>query len=290
MPQTAQFVTQQTIRLLDRLARQAAHTLHSSDADAVHDLRVAIRRFVQALAVWKPCFPTRERRRIRRDLKELMGFAGEVRDRDIAMELLADESSNEAAALSAKLQIGRKEAAKVLSAVLGRWVARKSPSKERNGLLPVRSEAAAPEQILARLAKKFFRAGDLAAEENSSPSDLHGFRVQAKKFRYSVELFQPVYGQAADEWLGQMKRIQKLLGDMNDYRVTREMVEEMGAHAPLSASLKRRQQKKAEGFRELWRAEFAGTDKQWLKSFACPPRKPMARAAAPGAKKLSRAL
>jgi len=290
MPRTAQFVTRQTGRLLDRLAHQAADTLHSSDADAVHDLRVAIRRFVQALMVWKPCFPSRERRKIRRDLKELMGFAGAVRDRDIARELLAGENSNEAAALSAKLQIERQEAAKVLTAVLGRWVARKSASKARSRLLPVKEEAESPEQILAPLAKKFFRAGDLAAEPHSSAAELHGFRVQAKKFRYSVELFQPVYGPIADEWLGKMKRLQKLLGDMNDYRVTREMVEELGAHGPLAASLKKKQQKKIEGFRELWRSDFAGTDKQWRRSFARSPRKPMARAAGSPVKKIARAL
>ena len=290
MPQTDQFVTRQTSRLLDRLAHQATHTTHSGDADAVHDLRVAIRRFVQALMVWKSCFPTRERRKIRRDLKELMGFAGKVRDRDIARELLADENSNEAAALTAKLQIERQEAAKVLSAVLGQWVARKSPSKARGRLLPVQGEAESPDRILTRLAKKFFRAGDLAAEPNSSATDLHGFRVQAKKFRYSVELFQPVYGPVADEWVGKMKRVQKLLGDMNDYRVTREMVEELGAHGSLAASLKKKQQKKAEGFRELWRSDFGGEEKEWLRSLAHPPRKPMARAAAPPVRKIARAL
>lgn len=275
-----QFVTEQTARLLERLAYQVNSTIHSRSADSVHDLRVAIRRFAQLLAVFKQFFRARERRKIRRNLKETMSFAGEVRDRDIAIELLAGMRSTEAAAIEAKLRVQRKEAETVLLAVLRRWGARKSSSKWRAGLLPVQPAAADPERLMIRMTEKFFRSGDRAAEAHSSTGDLHRFRIQAKKFRYSVELFRPVYGVVADEWVARIKRVQTLLGEMNDFRVTREMVAELGGNAGMAASFKRKEQKKARAFRELWSEEYSGEARRWVRSLERTPRKTVGRAGA----------
>jgi CHAD domain-containing protein len=283
MPQaveSGQFVTEQATRLLDGLASQASSTLHSKGADSVHDLRVAIRRFAQALAVFKPYFPARESRKIRRNLKEIMSFAGEVRDRDIAIELLADSKSAEAAALEVKLREQREEAETVLLAVLRRWGARKSTSKWRGWLLPVQPATAELERPLIRMAEKFFQSGDQAASAHSSVNDLHRFRIRSKKFRYSVELFRPVYGAVAEEWVGQIKRIQTLLGDMNDYRVARELIAELDPDASIASSFKQKQQKKADAFRKLWNEEYSGAAKQWVRSLERTPRKPVARAGA----------
>jgi CHAD domain-containing protein len=273
-----EFVTGQATRLLDGLASQVSSTLHSRDADSVHDVRVAIRRFAQALAVFKPYFPARERRKIRRNLKEIMSFAGEVRDRDIAIGLLAESKSTEAAALEAKLREQRKEAETVLLAVLRRWGARRSSAKWRGWLLPVQPVTSELELPLIRMAEKFFRAGDQAAGAHSSVSDLHRFRIQSKKFRYSVELFRPIYGAVAEEWVGRIKRIQTLLGDMNDYRVTRGLVAALDPNASIAASFKQKQQKKADAFRKLWNEEYSGAAKQWLRSLERTPRKPVGRA------------
>jgi CHAD domain-containing protein len=275
------FAADHAARLLERLAQQANSTLHSKDADSVHDLRVAIRRFAQVLAVFKPSFPARVRRKIRRRLKEIMAFAGDVRDRDIAIGLLAHSRSVEAAALQVRLSAQRKEAEAVLVAVLRRWGAKRSLLKWRADLLPVETAAAEPERVLVRMAEKFIRAGDQAAEANSSVGDLHRFRILAKKFRYSVELFRPVYGAAADEWLGRMKRLQTVLGDMNDYRVARELIADLGANVSLAASFKRKEQKKAAEFRDLWKEEYSAAAREWARSLERVPRKPVGRAAAP---------
>lgn len=280
--ESGQFVADQTTRRLGRLAFQVNATIHSRDADSVHDLRVAIRRFVQTLAICKPNFPARERRKIRRNLKEIMSFAGDVRDRDIAMKLLSEAGTTEAAALEEKLKIQRKEAEKILVAVLRPWLTRKFSSKWRSALLPVQPARVVPEEVLVRLAEKFFRAGDRAAKAHSSGESLHRFRIQAKKFRYSVEIFRHVYGAVAEEWIGQIKRLQTLLGDMNDYRVAREMIADMGARAALADSFQRKQEKKAEAFRKLWRDEYSGSAKRWARSMERTPRKPVGRAGAPG--------
>ena len=279
--ESGQFVAEQTTRLLERLAFQVNAAIHSKDANSIHDLRVAIRRFVQILSVCKSNFPARERRKVRRNLKEIMSFAGDVRDRDIAVGLLAKSGTTESAALEEKMKLQRKEAEKVLLAVLRCWGARKFSSKWRSRLLPVQPVGVVPEQVLVPMAQKFFRAGDRAAKPHSSGDSLHRFRILAKKFRYSVEIFQPVYGAVAEEWVGQIKRLQTLLGDMNDYRVAREMIVEMEARASLADSFQRKQEKKADAFRKLWRDEYTGAEKRWARSLERTPRKPVGRAGAP---------
>ena len=82
------YALQQARRLLNRLHVQIGRAAEQGDPDAIHDLRVAIRRFNQCLRVFAQFFPTRKARKIRGRLKGIMDLAAEVRDRDIALELL----------------------------------------------------------------------------------------------------------------------------------------------------------------------------------------------------------
>jgi CHAD domain-containing protein len=67
------------------LERAAAHP----DEDAVHDLRVSIRRFSQALRIYAPMLPGKAVKRIRARMKVVMDAAAIVRDLDVGMESLA---------------------------------------------------------------------------------------------------------------------------------------------------------------------------------------------------------
>ena len=87
--ETRKFALDQAERRLGRLAFQINRTAKSRDTEAVHDLRVAVRRFSQVLRLFKPYFRGKEVRKIRRELKQMMGLAGEVRNCDIALKLMA---------------------------------------------------------------------------------------------------------------------------------------------------------------------------------------------------------
>jgi len=82
------YALQQTRTLLRRLAFQVSQTGRRGDADSVHDLRVAIRRFSQCLRVFEHYLPKPSVRKIRHSLKTMMARAAAVRDLDIAAELL----------------------------------------------------------------------------------------------------------------------------------------------------------------------------------------------------------
>jgi CHAD domain-containing protein len=100
----------------------------------VHDLRVAIRRLAQCLRVFGQFFPRRETRRIRRALKEMVDLASEVRNRDIAAELIARAKIGPESELPRRLAQERGAAHKVLVMELKQW-ARSNSSRKWRSLL-----------------------------------------------------------------------------------------------------------------------------------------------------------
>lgn len=284
--ETYPFAVGQATRLLERLAFEINGAVHAPRADAVHDLRVAIRRFTQVLSACKACFPARPVRKMRRQLKLIMTLAGEVRDTDVALQLISAAGDR---SLEAKLRARRKTAAKSLLSSLKNWMMRKSVSKWRrvleSGIPPREVRQGKAEsfahQELPRLAGRFFREGERAAAAGASAGERHRFRLAAKKFRYTLELFAQFYSPAAAHWTAQVKELQSLLGAINDCRSVRALVEALGGNPKIDASLKRRQRRKSLQFRRAWTEHF-GADacaKQWMERLSHPPRKPITRSA-----------
>ena len=116
-----EYVRVQTRILLRRLASQVNRTARSGDADAIHDLRVAIRRLSRCLRVFAQFYPGRSWKPVRRRLADLMDACGSVRDRDIAIELLEKAGVPAASALVRQLDAERRAADEELRRELRRW-------------------------------------------------------------------------------------------------------------------------------------------------------------------------
>ncbi|HLK21484.1 MAG TPA: CHAD domain-containing protein [Bryobacteraceae bacterium] len=291
--ETRKFASQNATRLLGRLAFQMNSTRKSADADAVHDLRVSIRRFHQALTVFKSSFPGKDARKIRRRMKKLMTIAGEVRNLDIALKLLAKFRNQEAASLRSKLESQRKESERVLIGVLKRRIERKSSLKWRTALEGALASGNSADslitieqtshRLLPRLAADFVERGNAAAEAKVSSEKLHSFRLAAKKFRYTLELFVPLYGAALTGWIDSIKAIQTLLGDINDCATVTQILTGYKGSESIGNWLKKRERRKTDRFSRLWQQEFGDrTDVQnRIRALQHPgqiPRKPAGRA------------
>jgi len=282
------FAAEHARRRLERLAFQVNSTTRSPVPEAVHELRVAIRRSIQALTVFKACFPRRETKRVRKELKEILTAAGAVRDCDIAAKVLSKIQPPGSAALAQQFRTDRKVKEKSLIALLKRWAARKSISKWCNGLelgaprpFPGTVESLA-RRMLRGIGKEFFKSGGQAAAAGNSGEHLHDFRILAKKFRYTLELFSPACPSALDNQIGRIKEIQSLLGAINDYQTVRNMVAASREQPRLEAELKKSQNQRTRKFRKLWTGEFSGPGlaKQWVADFDAvmqPSRKPVTR-------------
>ena len=270
--ETSRFAVVQTRALVRKLTSQIRTSLKKDDAEAVHDLRVSIRRLMQALSVFKPCFSGREIRKAQRRLKWIMAAAGLVRNCDIATKLCGKN----AARFQKKIQSQRDGARRELTIALKRWTQRNyssgvsdgfAPSKARNQAFCLSDIESTAHHVLYKMTKEFFHTGNRAAEESASPRELHEFRIIAKQFRYTLELFLPICGRRATMRLNQIKAIQANLGDVNDCETVRLMLADWGGSPRLERLLKKREQKNTEEFRRQWTDAFADPENlhEWLR-------------------------
>lgn len=247
------FAAEYLHKQVDRVAFQVSTAITRRDVDSIHDLRVAIRRFAQGLSIFKPQFISRKSKKIRRMLKQTMRLAGNVRDCDIALKFVSKQRSPYAARLRQTLRAERRSAERALIETLKHWVARKTSRKWRAAL-----EAAAwrdrtpPAHVLPVMAASFFASGARAARPKSSTEELHRFRLSAKKLRYTLEIFAPFYDQAAARWLQLLKKVQQMLGRINDCISIRRLLSRLGKHLKLEASLKQRERRRTAEFRRYW--------------------------------------
>jgi CHAD domain-containing protein len=270
LTKTRDFAAEHADELLSRLILQIGRCVKSRTPETVHDLRVAIRRLTQALIVFKACFSPKELKKVRRGLKKVLSAAGRVRNGDIAVELLTKFEQDDLDAVLKKVKQDRRQAKQNL----GRLLKRRMDAKWRNRLL-TRSDAGkrgfesvgeTAQRIFPRLTKAFFERGNRAARKESSAAELHRFRLATKKFRYTLELFEALYGPALEPALEQLRAVQSLLGDVSDCETVREMVAREGGHREVEARLRKRCRGKIQAFRRLWQQQFGGPDsrRQWV--------------------------
>lgn len=200
----------------------------------------------------------------RRRLKKIMAGAGEVRNYDVALKYAARFKVPHAVQLRAKLQGKRKELAVLLTAELKKWTGRRmAPKWHRvlnNAPAAGKEDQATLElarETLGRIASDFLKRGNEAASADASPKTMHRFRLVAKKFRYALELFQPLDASAIDPLVASIKGASALLGDINDCVTVAAIVSDYKGGHRLADRLKKRQHKKTEDFRKYWKNEFA---------------------------------
>ena len=118
------YVFTQTADLLHRLAvqiKQLKQAPADSDGEAIHDVRVAIRRLRQCLRVFSKFYPDNSWKKIRRELAGVMQSCGRVRDRDIAIGLLTESGLPIDSKLVLRLQEKRRTADRGLRHDLADW-------------------------------------------------------------------------------------------------------------------------------------------------------------------------
>lgn len=218
-------------RLKQFLAQQRRARKSTHDAEAVHDLRVSIRRLQQTLRTFRGLLAPAPAKKMLRRLRKLMALCAAVRDCDVALAVLqqAGVASDE---WKAKLAAKRRQAEFALGERLEdrrRWRKRKwldslrFKDQKHSEWRSEQSLAVNLTRVLPKLADDFFAAGRLAAKQTDIEY-LHEFRLRAKRFRYTLELFQTYYGRDIKDCLRRLRKLQDYLGDINDCAVTMVML------------------------------------------------------------------
>lgn len=227
------------IDLLDHLASQIRRTIRRPDERHVHDLRVASRRFRQAMAMFQACLVAEKTKELAKPLKAIVSLAGEVRDCDITAKLLMKLEERPPAAVS----LLRRHGEKSLVAALKAWIEGDSLSQWQAQLKPCENLSAVAARKLVRLgvARAARRVRKRAAEIGKSMRALHKLRIAAKELRYALEFA----GTATEP----IAKLQTQLGDINDYRSARRLLKTIDGTTHLRRALAKKQRRKVRRFR-----------------------------------------
>lgn len=112
-----EFAMLQTAELLDNLVFAMHEALRLRTPEAVHRMRVSVRRLQQALTLFEQYYPKPVVKKIRKQLKVVMRAAGDLRNRDIAIELLT-QSGHDLPQLKKSRGAAKRELRETLRAVL----------------------------------------------------------------------------------------------------------------------------------------------------------------------------
>ena len=224
------------------LANEAAAL--AGEADGIHQMRVALRRFRAILSAFGKWLPARRRAAIDEELRWLAQALGAARNFDVfAGDLLrrpraapgdaaglerlrkaADRRRRAAYAAARRAILSPRYTALLLH--LLRWLDGR-PGRRRDGgdrlALPIGEIAPI---LLDRRRRTARRRSRGFAEQ--SPQQRHKLRIALKKLRYTTELLAGLYD--ADEsqrFTRTLKRLQDELGEANDVRIGREIVADL---------------------------------------------------------------
>jgi len=273
---------------LEKLDQQMELAFARCGEDEVHDFRVAVRRISQALRVFADLLPDKEAKRMRKALKPALDAAAHVRDLDVDSDLLVRLGLRADHPLLAKMKADRERGA---LAFLGQLYLLRSQDIPRGwlGRLELLRDTGEDAVAFARrtlpaMAADFFKAGRKAALHPSAAPQLHAFRLEAKRFRYTLELFEEFYGPVYRKRLAQVREIQGILGRRQDCAATEALLQAAADFDPEAArvmqALRRRARKLEAEFVEYWKGTFdsEGQERLWLRYLA--RRAPARRAAA----------
>jgi CHAD domain-containing protein len=113
-------------------------------------------------------------------------------------------------------------------------------------------------EVLPRMAEKWFRAGDAAMKPGVDWEEMHEFRLLTKRFRYTLEIFQPLYGPSLETRITLLRKLQTYLGDINDCATTKTLLADTDGAETIDRGLEQRAEKKTVELRRFWQRTFGG--------------------------------
>jgi CHAD domain-containing protein len=153
-------------------------------------------------------------------------------------------------------------------------------------LKPALTAAENARAVLPKMARQYFEAGREAIDGKRPPEELHGFRLQTKRFRYTLELFRPLYGPNLDRYLKRLHELQAALGKVSDYQAIQRVLSSDGE---LKRKIDQAVKLRVKDLRKSWRAfDSEGQLKRWRNYLAAGASKPATKRATQRATKTAR--
>lgn len=212
-----------------------AAKLANKDVKYVHRLRISTRRSIAALNTFKELFPAKTRKTVVRHLKQIRHVAANARDLDVLIDQQCHDKPKDRKFIK-NLRQKRKRAQKPIIKTYHRLGRSKQIEKDCRRLLKPLDELNTADQPayylwakqkLAQFVGKFFARGPI---DIASPGQLHRFRIAVKKFRYAIGAIEFAFPtRSFAEIKPQFKRLQDMLGKINDHAVAIARIRKMRA-------------------------------------------------------------
>lgn len=199
------------------------------DEEAVHDLRVAIRRMRTLLKMSRALFGRWHTDVVRASFAEVMRATGELRDEEVLEETLEDVT--EGPELASWLGERKTLESKLRRAVVSR-IEKGELDRARLMLKALLVFPVEPERnvALSRFARRTVERARRRVEkerdaEVTDATAMHDLRIAYKELRYSIELLADALPIDARAQLEPATVFQKRLGEIHDVDVAREVVD-----------------------------------------------------------------
>lgn len=222
---------------MERVLKELEEVRSAPEADAVHDLRVALRRCRSLAAVMEEVDPDPGWPEMRKIGRKLFRQLGELRDTQVLEDWankLGGENDTVRERLLEHLRENESEEKEAALRAAGKFDAKTWRSYER--VLGHRARVVAPNSLAAKsLALERLLAArelHLRALRTEKPEPWHELRIGMKRFRYTVESLLPEF---YESWGEDLKRVQDLLGEVHDLDVLAETILRVAGDEPEDA-------------------------------------------------------
>jgi CHAD domain-containing protein len=219
--------------------------------DAVHKMRVAVRRTRSALATYRRLLDREITDPLRDELKWLGTILGPVRDAEVTREHLRDQLAAQPRSLvigpvtrrvdrtlnAAHRESHKKALAEMRSERYLRLLDAVEAVAGGSALKGERVDRRARKQVPKAVRKSFDRMVGYVDQAAAATSDgetdrlLHEVRKAAKRARYAAESARPVSGSDANELAKAMEELQDVLGEHQDSVVVRDLLRRLAVEA-----------------------------------------------------------
>jgi len=232
------FATQRLGPRLRAFIKEIDGVREGSNSEHVHWMRVASRRLRSALPLFAPCFPEKKYRRWMKGIKAITGALGNARDTDVQLLFLSSyakihppvfEGGYGVSSLLELLHKQRKrQQADVLAAIT--LLENGNTTDEITAMLHEFTKTKKIQNDEPELSEELYRAAagniglvldgmlshDAAIHNPDDTEGHHKARIAAKKLRYTLEVYRPLYPNRLKSALQHIKKLQESLGTLHD--------------------------------------------------------------------------
>lgn len=243
------FAMQRLPPLLEAFAKEIAGVRSGDDSEYIHRMRVASRRLRAALPLFRSCFPAKQYARWMQEIATITRALGNARDADVQIAFLVKYRKKSSALWSKKNPGGSPQQNPLEPAIayllqdlkknrqqFQNRVLSSLDSLEKSGIIdemraafalrmvscrrtPVKSAAYGIPTIAAfRIVSRLTTMCSFAdwVSHADAVAEHHAMRIAAKKLRYTMEVYGPVYKRGLKRSHAQVRNLQEILGDLHD--------------------------------------------------------------------------